>query len=543
MSRRTLALTTGAVVAALALTGCGRSAQDAEGDKVDFTKIDYVDTTPAGTKEHGPIVWGVYRDVQTLDPAFSFDYPDHTAIALMCETLIKQNPDSTLTDGLATASRPDDLTLVLDINPKATFWDGKSVTADDVVYSLERQRDPKVGGMYASTFDRVDKITATGEKQVTVTFTKPDFWFDGSISARPGVVIEKAFAEKAGKDYGTPQGGIMCSGAYQLDSWVPSTGVVAKANPNYWNGPTPKVSQITLKGLADDASMTSALQTGEIAGTYPQAISTLTELQKSKTVAVYQGKGQVQDLLVISNQTSALGDVRVRQALSLALDRQSIVDTVYKGAAIIPHWLSNIGTFGYSSDTFQAAYDELPAYAQDLEKAKSLIKEAGAEGKTIRIGMSSAIAVTAGDAAAYQAAGEAIGLKVELKSVSPDNFINFFIDPKAREDVDAFPTMNLGDYPDPASMMQSIVLANGSQNYSQFKDEKLTSLLDEARQTADETKRADLVVQALQRYNEVLPWIPTAHPTNVLLLNKELSGAVASFSYTSAPWANDLGGK
>lgn len=543
MSRKTLVLTTGVVVAALALTGCGRSAQEAQGEKVDVSKIDFVDTTPAGTQEHGPIVWGVYRDVQTLDPIYSFDYPDHTAIALMCETLIKQNPDSSLTDGLATASRPDDLTLVLDINPKATFWDGKPVTADDVVYSLDRQRDPKLGGMYLGAFDRVKDISATGDQQVTVSFTKPDFWFDGEISARPGVIVEKAFAEKAGKDYGTPQGGIMCSGAYQLDSWVPSTGVVAKANPNYWNGATPKTSQITLKGLADDASMTSALQTGEIAGTYPQAISTLTELQKSKTVAVFQGHGQVTDLLVVAHKTGPLGDVRVRQALSLALDRQSIVDTVYKGAATIPRWLSNDGTFGYAADTFQAAFDKTPAYEQDLEKAKSLIKEAGVEGETITIGMSSAIAVTASDSAAYQAAGEAIGLKVELKSVSPDNFINFFIDPKARDGVDAFPTMNLGEYPDPASLMQSIVLPNASQNYSEFNDEKLTSLLEEARQTADPEKRADLVVEALHRFNEVLPWIPTAQPTNVLLLNKELSGAVASFAYASAPWANELGGK
>ncbi|MBN9613903.1 MAG: ABC transporter substrate-binding protein, partial [Actinobacteria bacterium] len=497
MSRKALVITAGLAVMTLALTGCGRSAGEATGDKVDVSKIDYVDITPAGTKEHGPITWGVYRDVQTLDPIFSFDYPDHTAIALMCETLVRQNPDSTLTDGLATPSRPDDLTLVLDINPKATFWDGKPVTAEDVVYSLERQRDPKLGGMYVSVFDRVKDITATGDKQVTVTFTQPDYWFDGEISARPGVIIEKAFAEKAGKDYGTPQGGIMCSGAYQLDSWVPSTGVVAKANPHYWNGETPKVSQITLKGIADDASMTSALTTGEVAGTYPQAISTLTELQKSKTVDVFQGRGQVTDLLVVAHKTGPLGDVRVRQALSLALDRQSIVDTVFKGAASIPRWLSNEGTFGYATETFRKAFEATPEYTQDIEKAKSLIKEAGVEGQTITIGMSSAIAVTASDSAAYQAAGEAIGLKVELKSVSPDNFINFFIDPKAREGVDAFPTMNLGEYPDPASLMQSIVGPGASQNYSEFSDDKLNALLEEARQTADETKRAELVVDAL----------------------------------------------
>lgn len=543
MSRKALCITSGALIAALALTGCGRSADEAAGEKVEVSKSDLVDITPAGTKEHGPITWGVYRDVQTLDPAKNFDYPDYTARTLMCESLQLQTPDSKIVDGIAKASRPDDLTLVLDIDPKATFWDGAEVTAEDVVFSLERHRDPALAGRFADAFTRVDKISATGPKQVTVTFSKPDFWFDSQISSHVGVVLQKAFTEKAGESYGTPDGGVMCTGAYKLKSWVPSTGVVVEANPDYWKGEAPRVGEITIKGLADEASMTSSLLTGEIAGTYPQAISTLPQLEKSGKVQVVQGRGEHSDALVVAHSDGVLGDVRVRQALSLALDRQSIIDTVYKGAAKLPKWSANDGTFGYAAETFQKAYDEAPAFEQDIERAKKLVAEAGAEGKTIRIGMSSPIAVTAGDAAAYQTAAEAIGMKVELKSVSPDNFINFFIDEKAREDVDAFPTMNFGNYADPASFMESLVLPGGSQNYSGFSDDKLTSLLDQARETADPEKRAEIVIEAQNRYNELLPWIPTVAPTNVLIMNSELSGAVSSFAYTRASWADKLGGQ
>lgn len=543
MSRRPIVITAGVLAACLLLTGCGRSADEVDSDAEPVAK-DLVTTTPAGEKDHGPIVWGVYRDVQTLDPAFSFDYPDHTAIGLLCEAVLREQPDATLASGLATLSRPDDLTIVLDIEPEATFWDGASVTADDVVFSLTRHMDPAVGSIFASTFSKVEAITATGDKQVTVTFTEPDYWFDGALASRPGIVMQKAYAEQQGAAYGTPDGGAMCTGAYKLESWVPSTGLVATQNADYWRPDVrPKVSQITLKGLADEAAMTSSLLTGEIAGTYPQAISTLGKLKSSDTVTVYEGPAQNTDALVVSHLNGALGDVRIRQALSLALDREGIIDSVYKGAAQLPRWISNEGTFGYAKDIFQEAYDAAPVLEQDIEKAKELVAEAGAEGETITIGMSSSIAVTAIVAGAYQAAGEAIGLNVELNSVSPENFINFFIDPQARESVDAFPTLNFGDFADPASLMQSIVLPDGSQNFSGFQDEELVSLLNEARRTADPEERAEIVVEAEARFNEVLPWIPTVQPTSVLIMNNEISGAVVSFSYINAPWADQLGGK
>ncbi|MDX8464630.1 ABC transporter substrate-binding protein [Mesorhizobium sp. VK23B] len=542
MSRRLIAVAASALVV-LVLPGCGRSADDTKSGQ-NAAGSSYVDITPAGTKSHGPIVWGVYRDVQTLDPAFSFDYPDHTAVSLLCESLLREQPDSSLSPGLAKLSRPNDLTIVLDIQPDAKFWDGNQVTADDVVYSLKRHMDSAVGSFYASTFSNVKGITATGPKQVTIDFTRPDYWFDGELSSRPGVVVEKAYAEQKAKAYGTPAGGAMCSGAYELKSWVPSTGLVVVPNPNYWRKDVhPKVEQITLKGLADEASMTSSLLSGEIAGTYPQAISTLAQLKASKTVSVYQSRGQHTDALIVSNLAGPLGDVRVRQALSLALDRQSVIDTVYKGAAKLPRWIANDGTFGDAKDTFQKAFDAAPEFKQDVAKAKQLVQDAGATGKTVTIGMSTSIAVTAGVSAAYQAAGKAIGIEVKLQSVSPENFINFFIDPNARKTVDAFPTLNFGDYPDPAGLMSTVVLPNASQNYANFSDDQLTKLLEGARRTGDPEARAKLVIQAQQRFNELLPWIPTVQPTNVLIMNNELSGAVASFAYINSSFADQLGGK
>jgi peptide/nickel transport system substrate-binding protein len=237
-----------------------------------------------------------------------------------------------------------------------------------------------------------------------------------------------------------------------------------------------------------------------------------------------------------------LGDVKVRQALSLALDRQGIINSVYKGAALKPRWISNPGTFGYGRDTFNAAYDKAPELKMDIPAAKKLIQEAGATGKTLRIGTSSQLPSISALAGAYQAAAQAIGLKVKLKSVSANNFINFFIDKNARADIDGFLTVNYGDYADPAALLSTLVLPEGSQNYDAYDNKPMVALMNQARSTADPDKRAALIVQVEQLAADDLPWIPSVQPTALTIMNKKLSGATASFSYMFAPWADHLGG-
>lgn len=538
MNRRTVTSITALLLTCTVAAGCGRSP---DSPSPVSSGADLKATTAPATKDADTLTWAVYRDVQTIDPLFAFDYPDNTALTLLCESLLRTEPDGTLGDGLASLTRTDPTTLVLTINPDATFWDGAPVTADDVVYSLERQRDPSLGGFYAAALDRVATIDATGDREVTVTLTEPDYWLDGELASLPGVIVEKAYAEAKGADYGTPSGGAMCTGAYQFDSWSPATGVVAVPNAAYWGGDAPRAAKIILKGVPDEAALTSSLLSGEISGTYPPAISTLPALQGSDAVTVTQGPGYATAALVVSNFTGTLGDVKVRQALSLALDRKGIIANVYHGAAQEPRWLANPGTFASAADAYQEAYDASPALEQDIDQATALIKEAGAEGKTVTIGMSSAIADIAFEAGAFKTAGDKIGLNVELKSVSPDAFINFFIDPAAREGVDAFPTVTYGDYADPAALSATVVLPTGAQNYSGFDDPDITRLMEEARGTQDPQARAELVIQAQQRTMELLPWIPTAQPNSLLITNKELTGAVSSFAYMSAPWANHLG--
>jgi len=541
--RRTSAAAASLAACALLAAACGRSVNASTASSQVSPTKGLVTTTTAGTKPVSSVTWAVYRPVNSLDPIFAFDYPENTAISLMCESLLLQQPDGAIVPGLATVATPGPTSMVLTLRRGAKFWDGDPVTPADVVYSLDRQMDPSYGGFYGQVFNRVKSIAATGSNQVTITLSKPDYWLEGELSSMPGIIIQKSYALKEGKNYGTPAGGIMCTGPYEFKSWTAGAGVTAVANPHYWNPAVkPLVKQIIIKGVPSAASFTSGMLTHAIQGSYYFGLSNLSELEHSSAVKVYQGPGESTDAFIISTTTGPLANVKVRQALSLALDRQAIISQVYDGAALMPRWLANPGTFGYGQSVFTAAYDRSPVLNQDLAEARKLARQAGVNGQTITIGTSSELSSIAAETGAYQQAAEAIGLKVVLKSVSASDYINFFTSAQARQGIDGFITVNYGDYADPAALLATLALPGGDQNYDNFSNPQMTALLDQAEGTASPDQRAALVAKAEELAAKLLPWIPDVQPTNVLMLSKGLTGAVASFSYMFAPWADALGG-
>ena len=499
--------------------------------------------TPTGTKPVSSVVWAINRDVISLDPIYDAAYPEYTADSLMCESLLRQAPDGSIEPGLATVSSPSPTTMVFTLRPGVKFWDGHPVAPADVVYSLDRQFSSNLGGYNSADFNRVALIIATGTSQVTIKLKQPDYWLEGELASIPGIVIEKNFAEKEGKNYGTPAGSIMCTGAYMLKSWTPGVGLVAVRNPHYWNPSVhPLAGQITLKAVPDAASVTAGLLTGAIQGDYAIGLPTLDQLKDSSSVKVYRGPGWSSDVFAITSLKGVLGNLNVRRALSLALNRQAIINSVYQGAAQLPRWLANPGTFGYGKAVFDAAYGSSPVLTQNIAEARKLVMQAGDTGKTITIGTSSQLSAIAEVTAAYQAAAQAIGLNVILKSVSAQDYINFFTDPKFRAGIDGLPEVDYGDYADPAALLAHIVLPGGIENFDHFNDPTITAEVEQARTTASPSKRAALISEAEKLTTEQLPFIPDVQPDTVLVLEKDLTGAVSSSAYLFSPWADSLGG-
>jgi peptide/nickel transport system substrate-binding protein len=498
-------------------------------------------TTPAAVGQVDSVTWATYREVNTLDPIYAFDYPENTVIYSMCESLLWQQPDGSIAPGITTLSRPDDLTMVFTVRDGVTFWDGSPLTADDIVFSLQREMDPTLGGFYGAVFARVDSIEATAPNEVTITLSQPDFFLEGELASTPGIIVSKAFVEAQGAAFGTPDGGTMCTGPFQFDSWSVGDRLTVTSYDGYWNG-APKVASIDFVGVPDENTLTSGLLSGDIDGSYVPAISTIDRLASDPAVTVTDGPSYASAALIISNLSGTLADVNVRTALSMALDREGVISAAFHEKASLPRAVANPGTWGYAPEVFSAAWDELPEPTQDVEGARAMIEAAGATGKPLVLATSNELAPIMTMANAVKAAAEEIGLTVELRTVSAANYINLFVDPSAREGIDGFVTVNYPDYADPAALYATYGVPDGSQNFNGYSNEEVTALFDEARTTADPAARATLVTQAQALLQQDLPWIGIANPDTVLVTSSDLTGAPASFTYMFSPWPAGLGG-
>ncbi len=166
------------------------------------------------------------------------------------------------------------------------------MTADDVVFSLQRQVNPDTGSYWGVWFQNVASVTKTGPMQVTVQLKSPDVLFGQMMATPAGAVVQKAYVETKGKDYGTAGGGVMCTGPYELTKWSTGAGITITARDDYWDAALkPKVKTVSFTFVRDPATVTNGLLTGSIDGTWTTPISGLTQLKAGANGKVWSNGG------------------------------------------------------------------------------------------------------------------------------------------------------------------------------------------------------------------------------------------------------------
>lgn len=387
LHRRRNAVLTSAVLTSLALLAA--CAGPPKGDAGDVTDVHLSASTPPARGEIDSFSWAVYAEPPTLDYTVAFDYPQNTILSNVCESLMRWTPALTTEPGLAQkASNPDPATWVYDLRPGVRFHDGKEMTADDVVFSLGRQMDPDNAAAWAQVFQNVSAVTKSGPLQVTVKLKKPDSQFPQYMATAAGVVASKAGVEAAGKDYGTT-GGLACTGPFELGTWNKGQSVELNRFDGYW-GTKAKSKKAVFRVLTDPSARTNAMLSGEVDGGYLIPTESYARLRGSGTGTLYFGEGLSTVNVNVTNMEGPLGDVRVRRALSLALDRTGFVKAGLGGAGTVTNSLTTRAAWAAAPEnTLKTALDGLPPTGQDIDKAKALVQEAGATGKTLTVATSS----------------------------------------------------------------------------------------------------------------------------------------------------------
>ncbi|MFE0804080.1 ABC transporter substrate-binding protein [Streptomyces sp. NPDC058812] len=533
-------------VGLLASTACTNSSNGAGETPGSADRL--TTTTEPGTAEVDRVTWALpYGEPTTLDPAKVGDYSPQTVGANLCDTLTRMNADFSLSPGLARkVSWTDDRTLVLDLRSDVKFWDGSPMTPQDVIHSLERQRDPKTQALYGNYLAAVTSIRATGPHQVTLRTKTHDQTLPKALSTSFGAVNKKAYTEKAGSAYGSAKGGLMCTGPFELGSWKSGDSITLERNDAYWDtGLQPKAAEVTFKFITNSNTLTSALLSGEVDGTYELPPSSATALAKAGSGTIHLGPSTQNVLLIPANGQSPAADRALLDALSHVIDREALIRNVFGGDATTLKSL--VPPLTWSGDEaaaqYDAAYEKLPAAPKpDVERAKQLLEQAGPVSRPL------VAAIPAGDQRGLQAltflqaAAKKIGVDIEIKQLQPTEMSSLFYDPSVREGLDLVLTFGYVSMPDPASYVAESVTPRGLFNWTNYDNPDVTRLLDQARTSSDPAATAKAYAEAQALFTPTTPVVYLATTHERMFMNKRLSGAPTSFAYMSMPWAAHLGG-
>ena len=539
--RRGVALIAGLAIAGLSLTACSGGGSSAGSAPLDW-EITEQTAAPAGDIEQ--ITWASYAEPFSLDYAYAFDYADNQVLANVCESLLRLNPDFTLEPSLAESfANPTPTTWVYQIRDGVKFHDGTVMTAADVVASMQRHIDPELGSSWFSVYQNVASIEQTGEREVTVTTTIPDSQFNLGMGGSAGVIESAATLAEAGADYGNSSTGVNCTGPMQFDSWKSGERISLSRFADYWNPElAAKSERFDFVFMTDATARTNALKSGEVDGTWLLPIDAAQNLQDAGGDVLY-GMNTAVSNLIVSDMEGPLGDVRVRKALLMALDRQGILDAMNKGVGEVTDVFTTPSVWGDADPAVtESAFAEIEAYPHDVEAAKGLVEEAGASGASVKLVTAPINQDFAIVSQATAAAGKSIGLDVKIETVTPAAYTTLFSDPDARKGVDLFYTQWYLSSPDPLEMYA--VLRTGEfSNYGNWENPEYDTLVTEAVSTMDPKSRSELTAQAQQLANEELPWLPLVTAPNAMYLGERVTGLSPSINFLYYPWAATLGAR
>jgi len=531
-----------ATVLGLALAGCGEGKptinEDAAGD--------WVTSTPPADGPVDDVAWALpYGEPSSLHWLRAVAYSDSTVLSSLCESLLRLTPEFTYEPGIATFEAPDDTTFVYTLRDGVTFTDGTPVTAEDVVYSLSANLDPKVGSFWGDWFTNVEAIEATGEGEVTVRLGSPDAMFNPIMATAAGIVVKKEFVESQGDDYGTSAGGVMCTGPFALEEWVPGTSIQLTRSEHYWDADhQPLVENLGFEFITNASTLTDALRAGEIDGSYEVPFSAIAALTDSDAGELYFGESLGFAEMVFYAKDGLGQDQRVREALSLALDRDGMIESVFAGAGR-PVWSPFFeATWGDAADVYGPAWDDLAGESSaDLDAARALLEDVDAE-ESLRL-LSNADDPPSKRLAAYvKSQAQEIGLEVELVELPAAQYIATAFDPERQLEYDlGIGTSSYLDIPEPALWAAFTIKAGGWFNSLGYDNPEVDALVDAARTEVDPGKRAELMVEAQQQaWGEDVVSVPLVQTASVMFMNERITGANPTLNaHLYYPWARDLG--
>jgi peptide/nickel transport system substrate-binding protein len=471
-------------------------------------------------KQGGSITVGLELDIPGFDPlkVGAFDTSAETAAAAIFDTLTtlddKGEPQPKL--ALSWTHSDDYKTWTFKLRPGVKFHDGTRFNAEAVKANFDRQKDPANKCRCAFYIAYVHDVQAPDELTVVYNLNDPAVNQPALLTIQnSNNVIQSPTAWKTkGDDYNRNPVG---TGPYILKSWTAGDRMVLEKNPDYWNKGHPYLDRIILKPLPDAQSRFASLQSGEadIVWDDEADADNIQRAQKDPKLTVHTYIGSGAAVNAINTKAAPLDDVRVRQALVMAIDRK-------KWSLAVTNGLARPATNPYGDGSWVKCKDD-GALPYDVEKAKALIKDYG---KPVDFKMIfTATPRGRANGQVLQQFWKQIGANMEIEQIDQASF-----PPRAFMRQFQIIGWRIIDLADPDPQMYANFHTGSPVALANYSDPELDRLLEHARTTADVDKRTEDYCAISRLINKEAIWFWSFQNTYYAISTSRLKGLPKMYS-------------
>lgn len=482
-------------------------------------------------------------DPETVDPALSSAIDGGNMILHAYECLLIVDQDGNLQPGQAETweTSEDGLTWTFHLRDGLKWSDGSALTANDFVYSWKRVCDPLVAAPYAETVLGMVKgyeeaiagntdalaVTATDDKTLVVELNAPCSFF-GSLAAFATLSpVQQATIEKNGDAWATAAETYVSNGPFCMTEWVPGSHITFSKNANYWNADAIKLDRLKFVLMEDPNAAYSAYQTGEVHLIKDVPTEEIPSLEGNSEFNVEPIIGTY--YLSVNTTKAPFDNVNVRKALSLAIDREYVANTLMQGTYSAasnfmgPGWIDTDGTEFMANANGGKPYIDTTNHEANVEEAKKLLADAGypnGEGFP-------SISYTTNDSAYHKVIAEylqqayaELGINLQVNIVEWSSFTPM----RRNGEYDMARNGWVGDYTDASNMLDLLYSTNGN-NDGKFNNADYDAAMELSRTTTDVAERSKALHTAEDIIMEEAACIPLAYYNDFWLQSPKVTGS------------------
>ncbi|MGH2359839.1 MAG: ABC transporter substrate-binding protein [bacterium] len=470
-----------------------------------------------GPRYGGTLRAGMQTDPVGLDPHLSTATATRNMMENVFDTLVMVSSEGRYAPGLAESwtVSADGITWTFALRRNVKFHNGRPMTAADVVYSINRIRDPSTKSPRAPDFAEVDAISSPGPYTVVIRLKRPLSPLLAKLSLSLNVIVPKEIIERDGDLNANPVG----TGPFRFVGYTPQQRLTLVRSGDYWehdqNGRRlPYLDRIEFVFLPDAVARATALRGGSVDWIEYVPAAEVKSLQADRNIEVVGGLSANFRALYINNSRAPFNNVRVRQAMAYAINKKEIVDTALFGAGGIVATGAVIPPGNYFAVT------RSPYNSVDVDRAKRLLAEAGhPNGFEADLYVTSTYDFLRTPAEIIQAQLGRVGIRLRITAADWSVYL-----PTMFQKQYSLSILGTSGQSDPDDFLYGNFHTSGGLNLVNYSDPAFDRLIDQGRAVVGDAQRKRIYEQAQQRLLETVPMVFLYHSTQYEAVRRNVRG-------------------